>query len=158
MTAITIYKTMGNGRDFLEGKRYGNNSEYVRVGNPQKIAGLVTTVVKQRNAQGHHTNLPRFSGKSDIYLRQDESGIRQARVYENHKQKLDLDWSHPHQNRKGNKEKFKIGTVHVQEWVENKDGSFQRASNDARYMSEDEIKKYGPVLKSLVPNIKFTKD
>lgn len=158
MTAIMTFRTMGNGRDFLEGKRYGINSEYVRVGKSLSLNGIVGTIVKQRSAQGHHTNLPKYSGNSDIYFRQNENGVCQARVFEDHKQKLDLDWSHSHQNRTGNKEKFKAGTVHVQEWIENKDGSFRRASNEARYMSKAEIEKYGPLIKKVCPEVKFLQE
>lgn len=100
MTAISIFKTMGNGRDFLDGKRFGNKSEYVRIGDVVKVNGVTAIVIKQRGADDFHTNLPRYSGNSDIYLRQNENGICQARVYENHKQRLDLDWGHDHQNKK----------------------------------------------------------
>lgn len=60
--------------------------------------------------------------------------------------------------KKGNKERFSRGTVHVQEWKERADGSFVRLTNEARYMTIDEIRKYGPLLRSVCPNIKFAPD
>jgi hypothetical protein len=42
----------------------------------------------------------------------------------------------------------------VQVWKQNKDGTFIRI-NDARSMSNAEMKKYGPILKDYCPSVKF---
>lgn len=66
---------------------------------------------------------------------------------------LILTGSHAHTN-KGDGRKFERGTVHVQVWKQNKDGTFIRI-NDARSMSNAEMKKYGPILKDYCPSVKF---
>lgn len=68
---------------------------------------------------------------------------------------LDFDWSHQHINIGGNGRVFKKGVVHVQMWQENKDGTFTRVSNQARYMNNAEIKKYGRIIKAFCPNAKL---
>lgn len=68
---------------------------------------------------------------------------------------LDFDWSHQHINIGGNGRVFKQGVVHVQIWKENKDGTFTRVSNQARCMNNEEIKKYGALIKYFCPDVKF---
>lgn len=69
------------------------------------------------------------------------------------KRNIDFDWSHVHKNSDGRK--FERGVVHVQVWKQNKDGSFSRQSDDARSMSNAEMKKYGPILKAYCPTVKL---
>jgi len=66
----------------------------------------------------------------------------------------DFDWDHSHQNASG--VKFESGVVHVQEFKQNSKGSWQRHSKTARYMSNDEIERYGELLKKLKPDIRFS--
>lgn len=56
---------------------------------------------------------------------------------------------------KGTDRVFEIGRVHVQIWSENSKGEFIRLSNNARSMSNAEMKKYGPILKEFCPHIKL---
>jgi hypothetical protein len=98
--------------------------------------------------------LPLYANTSDVYFRQNAKGVCLARVYIGQKTYLDFDWSHTHTN-KGNGRHFPVGTVHVQIWQEQKDGTFKRLSNEARFMSNYEMKKYGQILKYFCPSVKF---
>ena len=98
--------------------------------------------------------MPLYANTSDVYFRQNAKGVCLARVYIGQKTYLDFDWSHTHTN-KGNGRHFPVGTVHVQIWQEQKDGTFKRLSNEARSMSNHEMKKYGPILKYFCPSVKF---
>lgn len=66
---------------------------------------------------------------------------------------LDFDCDHPHEN-KPTGEFFEAGTVHVQGYEKRK-GKFARHSHKARRMTEAEIKKYGPLILAMNPNVKF---
>lgn len=145
---------MGNGVDFLRGKRYGDSSEYVSIEPSKIVNGIKGTIVKRRDDTDTHTNLPRYADTSDMYFRRNKKGVCQGRVYIDHKMCLDFDWSHSHTNN-SNGLMFPIGTIHVQEWRWHSDGSFTRISDEARYMSEAEIRKYGPLIKAFNPDVKF---
>lgn len=72
---------------------------------------------------------------------------------------IDFDWSHVHVNT-SNGRKFPIGTIHVQryEYVgKDKAGKviYRRMSGEARMMNNEEMKKYGPIIKKFNPNVKF---
>lgn len=77
----------------------------------------------------------------------------QARMYVGQKKYLDFDWSHIHTDIDGRK--FKNGTIHVQVWKQNKDGTFSRLNDNARGMNNAEIKKYGPLIRSFCRDVKF---
>ena len=79
--------------------------------------------------------------------------VWQAKVYKDRKTVLDFDWSHTHKNSDGRV--FNKGTVHVQVYQVNSDGSLTRLSKEARLMNNQEMKKYGPILKYFSPNVKF---
>jgi hypothetical protein len=144
---------MGNAVDFTLGIRKVP-PEYVAISAAKIVGGVKGEVVKRSNDSDIHTNLPKFSNTSDIYFRQNRNGVCQARVYMSHRTCLDFDWSHPHNNI-GDARHFKIGVVHVQEYQWHSDGTFIRLSNDARYMNNYEIKKYGALIKAFCPNVKF---
>lgn len=98
--------------------------------------------------------LPTYSKTSEVYLKVDKNGnIIQARIYKNRKPVCDFDWDHSHQNSKG--DKFEKGVVHVQEFKQNSKGFWERQSKKARYMSNDEMKRYGELLKKVNPNVKL---
>ncbi len=98
--------------------------------------------------------LPTFSKSSEVYLKADKDGnVVQARIYNDRKPVCDFDWDHSHQNANG--EKFEKGVVHVQEFRQNSNGAWERLSKEARYMSNDEIERYGELLRKLKPDIKF---
>jgi hypothetical protein len=145
---------MGNGRDFYLGVRKGSDSEYVAISEAKIVNGVKGKVIAERKGKKDHTNLPKYSGTSDMYFRRNNNGIIQARLYIGNKKVLDFDWGHEHSNKEDNR-KFPIGTVHVQLWVDKGNGDFSRQSNDARYMNNEEMKKYGPLIKAFNPNVKF---
>lgn len=113
--------------------------------------------------QSKKKNLPVYSKSSQIYFMPGHDGkIVQARLYdENHRMKMDFDWSHTHINKNG--EVFLKGSVHIQEYVITREqdsktrkwrDKFVRVK-DARRMTTEEIEKYGPILRYFVKNIRF---
>lgn len=112
------------------------------------------SLIKKVGDKDTHTNLPYYSNTSEVYFRKNSKGVCQARVYVGRKMFLDFDWSHNHTN-KDTGRLFKMGTVHVQVWEQNADGSFTRLSDNARGMNNAEINLYGQILRSFCPNIKL---
>lgn len=145
---------MGNGANFFARDYAGRRSEYTSIVPAFTVNGVKGHVIKKIGDSDTHTNLPFYANTSDVYFRRNSKGVCQARVYIGQKLYLDFDWSHYHTN-KGNKRIFKEGTVHVQVWEKQSDGSFKRLSGDARSMSNAEMKKYGPILKHFCPWIKL---
>jgi hypothetical protein len=70
---------------------------------------------------------------------------------------IDFDWGHTHKNDGVGCDGriFPKGVVHVQTYKVESDSSITRLSNNARYMSDNEIKKYGPIIKAFNPKVKF---
>lgn len=145
---------MGNGVDFFSRDAAGRRSEYESVGKSETVNGIKGRIIKKKGDKETHTNLPYYSNTSDVYFRKNANGVCQARVYIGQKKFLDFDWSHNHTNSTDGR-KFERGTVHVQVWKENKDGTFSRVSDSARGMNNAEIKKYGGILKRFCPSIKL---
>ena len=145
---------MGNGADFFSRDAKGRCSEYVALAPSKIVNGVKGTLIKKRGDSDTHTNLPYFSNTSEVYFRKNANGVCQARVYIGQKKYLDLDWSHDHRNSTDGRI-FHKGTVHVQVWKENKDGTFSRVSDAARSMSNAEMKRYGLLLKAFCPDIKL---
>ena len=145
---------MGNGSDFFARNEKGRRSEYTKLAPSITINGVKGTLIKKVGDKDTHTNHPYYSNTSEIYFRRNAKGICQARVYVGQKLFLDFDWSHNHTNI-GTGRVFKSGTVHVQVWRQNADGTFSRLGNDARSMNNAEIKRYGDVLKAFCPHIKL---
>lgn len=144
---------MGNGAVFFSRDEKGRCSEYVSLEPARTVNGVKGHLIKKVGDSDTHTNLPYYSNTSDVYFRQNKNGVCQARVYVGQKKYLDFDRSHNHKNSDGRK--FERGVVHVQVWKQNKDGSFSRLSDDARSMSNAEMKKYGPILKAYCPTVKL---
>ncbi len=147
---------MGNGADFFSRDEKGRQSEYEPLEPARTVNGVKGHLIKKVGDSDTHTNLPFYSNTSDIYFRQNKNGVCQARAYAGQKLYLDFDWSHTHINNSDGR-KFPRGTVHVQVWKQNKDGSFSRLSDEARSMSNAEMKKYGPILKDYCPSVKLRK-
>lgn len=145
---------MGNSRFYLSN---GGFSEYLyeTVGLPKVINGIKAKVVKLKTDElGTHSSLPQYSNSSDIYLRLGKDRLPcQAKVYLSRRMCIDFDWNHTHNNSDGTH--FDKGTVHVQVYSVNKDGTLSRRSDNARYMTDREIELYGDVLKAFNPNIKL---
>lgn len=144
---------MGNGADFFARDEWGRRSEYESLEPARTVNGVTGHLIKKVGDSDTHTNLPYYSNTSDVYVRKNANGVCQARVYDDQQMFLDFDWSHLHKNADG--KTFEKGVVHVQEWKKNPDGTFSRLSGEARSMSDAEVAKYGPLLKSYCPDIKF---
>lgn len=65
----------------------------------------------------------------------------------------DFDWDHHHTNRSG--EIFKSGIVHVQLFKQTENGKWFRDSKNARYMSNEEMLRYGELLKLANSKVKL---
>lgn len=145
----------------------GNQREYIASGvfsaylyedhpdwKPMFINGVRAKVVKLiTDKTGTHSGLPSYANTSTMYLRVGHDGeVIQAKLYKDRKHCLDFDWGHVHKNA-GEKTVFPKGVVHVQTYSVNNIGV--RYSNNARLMTESEIKKYGAILKAFNPNVKF---
>lgn len=121
------------------------------------VNGLKCKIIKLvADRDGAHSGLPSFAGSSDAYLCLGTDGEpKQLRIYNDHKMSIDFDWGHNHYNdpkRGGDGRHFTAGTVHVQSF-----GAEDRRRNTffARYMSNDEIRKYGEIIHHFCPTIKL---
>lgn len=147
---------MGNQRQYL---KEGGFAEYLYEDHPKfkpfEYNGIKAKVILlNADKNGSHSGLPPFSNSSTVYLKANNEGtVIQAKVYVDRKHTLDFDWGHEHRNKgTGNDGNlFPKGVVHVQSYSQI---NF-RNSNNARYMSESEISKYGEILKHFNPNVKF---
>lgn len=122
--------------------------EYHQVGETIHYDGLQGKVIVKNNLQ---TGLPPHSGKSDFYANIDaETGkIIQLRLNRSRASHIDFDWGHEHKNLDGSNLRFSEGIVHVHTYEKGK------RNRIARYMNNDEIKRFGALLKSLNPDVKF---
>ena len=99
-----------------------------------KVVKLIT------DKSGYHSGLPTYANTSDMYLRQNRDGeVIQAKLYISRKQCIDFDWGHKHKNLNGDGKVFQKGIVHVQRY--DSSNVTIRHSDDARLMTESEIKK-----------------
>ena len=144
---------MGNQRQYLAS---GGFSEYLYKDESEKVTinGVTGKMISMiADPTGNQAGLPTYSSTSDIYFRKGTDGLAsQAKVYKDRQTILDFDWNHDHKNSDGRI--FHKGTVHVQVYRKNSDGSLTRLK-DARFMNNYEMKKYGPILKYFNPNVKF---
>jgi hypothetical protein len=133
-------KEMGGQRSYLES---GGFSEYLyhQVGETITANGISGKVIEPYGNNLSHSGLPQYSNTSNIYFKLDDKTgkIEQARVYDGRKVAYDFDWGHTHKE-------YNAGIVHVHEWHKNSSGNWVRSSKP-RGMNNDEIKKYGPLLK-----------
>ncbi len=146
---------MGNQREFIptggfSASLYEDNPGW----EPRTVNGVQAKVIKLiTDKTGKHSGLPSYADTSDMYLRVGHDGdVIQAKLYKDRKHCLDFDWGHVHKN-KGEKNVFPKGVVHVQTYSVSNIGV--RYSNNARLMTEAEIKKYGAILKAFNPKVKF---
>lgn len=146
---------MGRSSDFFAQSEAARHSEYVSLAPPIVVNGVKGHLIKKKGDRDTHTSLPFFSNTSEVYFRQNAKGICQARVYVDHRMYLDFDWSHQHVNKSTDGRVFPVGVVHVQMWRYNGNGQFERISDGARYMNNAEMRRYGPLLKKVCPDIKF---
>lgn len=145
---------MGLQREYIE---IGGFSTYLYYQDGETIVssnGVEGKVVVKIDGSSYD-GLPIYSNTSEVYFKRNKDGeIIQARIYKDRKPVCDFDWDHSHRNRK-NGESFDKGIVHVQEFKQKPDGSWFRDSKRARYMSPDEEKRYGELIKRANPNVKL---
>ncbi len=106
--------------------------------------------------QERENDLPIESNSSDAYFKADvQKRVIQLRVYDEHTHKaiMDIDFIDGHRNKKTG-EVFPAGVAHVQEF-KMKNGVPVRDSKNARLMTEEEIAKWGDVIRLANPNVKF---
>lgn len=71
---------MGNGKVYPDGGFHGENAKYEPFGSYKYSNGLKGVIVKRKNDTTSHSNLPQFANTSDMYFRQNDKGVCQARV------------------------------------------------------------------------------
>ena len=149
---------MGNQRQYLKS---GGFSTYLYEDHPDYSAVAINGIrgkVLHYIADGprNHIGLPQYANTSDMYFRVGPDGkVAQGKVYVNRKHCIDFDWSHNHVNTKGDGRSFSKGIVHVQIYSVNEKGQTIRLSQNARYMNDSEIAKYGEIIHHFNPNVKF---
>lgn len=125
----------------------------MQVGDTIVEGNLSGKVITEINDTLHHKGLPIHSNTSSIYFKlakkenaSDNNFIEQMRVYKDRKAYLDFDWNHDHGS-------YKKGKVHVHDWIIDKNGVPRRTP--PRIISEEEVNRYGKILKKVFPNIKL---
>lgn len=141
----------------------GAQKQYVESGGfSQYLYHQVGDIIRDGEVEGkvikHITDLnkglPMYSNTSKIYFRLNENGeIDQCRVYVDRVAYLDFDWGHSHRNKR-DRRVFQRGIVHVQAY-KIKDGVPWRDSFNARSMNNEEMRKFGRILKKACPTVKF---
>lgn len=140
--------TMGGQKAYISS---GGFKEYLyhQIGETITANGVTGKVISRIDGVPGHDGLPQYSNTSKIYFKMDDKGkIEQARIYDDRRSALDIDWGHTHHE-------FQKGTVHVHEYYQDKDGKWKRDQKHVRFMNNDEIKKYGDLLKKAAQDIKF---
>ena len=123
--------------------------DFEQVGDTIYYKGLVGKILRKIDGS---SGLPSRSGKSDFYARSGKKTgeIVQIKLYKDRLQSIDFDWGHDHMEGKGkNKTIFPEGVVHVQEYAKGE------RTGTTRYMSNEEIKRFGALIKSLNSEAKF---
>lgn len=132
-----------------------SNYLYIQKGEILKASNGVEGKVVEKIEKTAFDGLPTFSNTQEVYFKVNENGeVTQARIYKDRKPVCDFDFDHEHTNPKSG-ETFYPGTVHVQEWKQKANGDWYRDSRHARYMSNDEMTRYGELIKLANPNVKL---
>ncbi len=125
---------MGNQREYIPS---GGFSQYLYKDESPRVTinGVTGKMISMiTDPTGTHAGLPTYANTSDIYFKKGNDGLAsQAKVYIDRKTVLDFDWNHDHQNSDGRV--FHKGTVHVQTYRVNPDGSLTRLAKKARFMN-----------------------
>jgi hypothetical protein len=128
--------------------------QYYQVGPPITTSNGVEAKIVAKIGATPFVGLPTYSKTSEVYLKANSNGnVVQARIYRDRKPVCDFDWDHAHRNADG--EMFEKGVVHVQEFKRSPEGKWERQGKVARYMTDDEIARYGELLRKLKPDIRF---
>lgn len=111
------------------------------------VSGKIVT--EYEDGTKYHSSLPLYSNTSEVYFKMadDKNIVEQARIYVDRRVSVDFDWNHTH----GDYEK---GIVHVHEWRMDKHNRWTRTGK-VRYMNDDEISRYGELLRKANPKVMF---
>lgn len=114
------------------------------------VQGRVINGPADSSDESFHESLPLYSDTSEVYFKKSDEGgghpIEQARVFKNRQPAMDIDWGHTHGE-------FKVGTVHVHEWVRKPGGGWKR--KPPRAANNAELKRYGELIKKANPNVRL---
>ena len=129
----------------------GGFSEYLyhQVEKAVTAGGITAKVVIRIDDDSFHSSLPLYANTSQAYAkRSDEGGheVEQLRIYKDRKAYLDFDWGHGHG-------RCVSGVVHVH--VSSGDGHLHSDARGVRYMNNEEMTKYGALIKKLNPHAKL---
>ena len=147
---------MGNARNHLGNGIFSTYLYETIPGTTEVICGLKCEIIKlSSDDNGRHSNIPMRSGTSDAYLCLGTDGRpKQLRLFKDHIAVADYDWSHSHYNnprKGGDGHLFPKGTVHVQPFSND-----MRLSDNARFMTDNEIETIGKIIHHYNPDVKFT--
>lgn len=144
---------MGLQREYIESGGFSTYL-YTQQGDTVVASNGVEGKVVEKIEGTAYDGLPIYSNTSEVYFKRNAQGkIIQARIYKDRKPVCDFDWDHTHTNKPG--EKFEEGVVHVQPFRLKPDGTWKRESKKARYMSLEEMRRYGELIKKANPNVKL---
>ena len=138
---------MGGAKAYNPGGGF-SSYEFRQDGGTINVGGVSAKVIVKIDDDSNHSGLPVHSNTPGaIYVKVDGSEKKpiQIRVYEGRTASFDLDWGHTHDA------SHPKGVVHVQFF--DKDG--KRSTKKVRFMNNEEMKKYGPILRYLNPDVKF---
>ncbi len=124
------------------------------------INGVTAKVIRKKGDTSGQGGLPSYADTSSMYFKEGPNGdIIQGAFYGNDRRiRLNFDWGHDHYNdpkHSGNGRRFSKGVVHIQTYTVDQEGKIVRQSNNARLMSNAEMKKFGPIIKHFNPTVKF---
>ena len=133
-------------------KAEGGFSQYLyhQVGEIISANGISAKVVEKIDKSDPTQGLPIYSNTAELYLGKGrKSGeIIQLRIYKDRKAYIDIDWTHPHEG-------IPKGVAHVHFYEMDAEGKPTKNHSIYRRMNNEEMKKYGPLIKKVAPNAKF---
>lgn len=139
MGSFKVYNSKGGFTQYL----------YRQVGESVSADGVTAKITTRIDDDAFHSSLPLYSNTSTAYAKCSDKGnheIEQLRIYSDRKAAIDFDWGHQH----GACAK---GVVHVH--IVPSNGSLRGNPQKVRYMNNEEIAKYGALIKKLNPNVKL---
>ncbi|MCD8210646.1 MAG: hypothetical protein LUC37_03755 [Prevotella sp.] len=155
---------MGNQRQFIRGKGfsislYETDEKYASV----TINGITAKVVRKKGDNNGQGGLPTYTNTSNMYFKEGHNGdiIQGAYYGKDRKIRISFDWAHEHYNdpkKGGNGKRFEKGVVHIHPYTTDENGKVVRKGINARLMTDNEIKKFGAIIKFFNPNVKFKND
>ncbi len=127
------------------------------------INGITAKVVKEKDDEKGQSGLPTYTNTANMYFKEGPNGdiIQGAYYGKDRRIRISFDWAHEHYNdpkKGGNGKRFEKGVVHIHPYTTNENGKVVRKGINARLMTDNEIKKFGDIIKHFNPNVKFKND